>query len=1215
MITKSEGKVTMSSATETLNAIFEKPVGRPIEGVIKADDEASLRLELDEYVLTNEVEKRLESFLSAYNGYEGANGVWVSGFFGSGKSHLLKMLAMLLENREVEGRQAIELFLPKCEGNTFLQAELRKAVAIPSKSILFNIDQKADIISKTEFDALLSVFVKVFNEMRGYYGKQGHIAQFERDLDERGLYDDFRAQYQAIAGRSWERGREQALLEVKNIAAAHAAVTDQADRSEAAGILEKYRQAYRVSIEDFAKEVEAYISQQAEGFRLNFFVDEVGQYIAEHVKLMTNLQTIAESLATKCKGRAWIIVTAQEDMDTVLGEMKSRQANDFSKIQARFANRMKLTSQDVSEVIQKRLLMKNDVGVALLEKTYAQQSNNFKTQFDFADGSATYRNFKDREHFILSYPFIPYQFSLFQTAIQRLSQHNAFEGKHSSVGERSMLGVFQEVAIKISDRPVGELATFDLMYQGIRSTLKSGIQSSILMAERQLADGSEDKDFAVRLLKTLFLVKYVKEFKATVRNLCVLMTESFETDISWLGDHVQEALSLLEQQTYIQRNGDLYEYLTDEEKDIEEEIKSTEVENSVVVKALETLIFDFVIKERKIRYSENKQDYLFSRKLDGQLAGREHELAINVITPFNDHSEDEALLKMQSLGLDELRVVMPSDDRLMRDLSMYVRTEKYRQQNTSLAQQEATQRILADKAFQNAERYRELQSRVKALLGRAKLYISGSEIEVGGENAQNRIITGFHGLIGQVYANLRMLRGVTYREEDIGNYLDNSQKGLFGSDVTALAEAEQEVLAFIQSNHRGGIRTTLKALLERFERKPYGWYYAAILCTAAKLCASGKVEVRSDGNLLEADELKKALRNSREHGNVLLEPQVDFSPSQVRRLKEFYEDFFDGPPEAGEAKAVGQKTGLAFKELRETLSLIMAQSAQYPFLNALTPVIEKLRALSGKPYTWYLTELMEQADELLVLKEQAIDPIRRFMSGAQKGIYDEAQAFKQAQKANASYVEGDEWTQMEAVLVDPQCFKGGRIQQLKGLVESLKGAVQAKTEAEIASAKDEMAVLKGRLGNMPEFSAISAEQQGQITQVFDDFETGLEQHSLIAVINDKLRRFRETDYPQQLSQMTAWAEPKPELVSRPKPSDETGEETSVERKPLDYKDAVDVKPKVVVADQTIKFVSYRSITVDFDKAWLADETDVDGYLASIRRALIAEIQSGKRIQI
>ncbi len=83
--------------------IFAKPIDRPIEGVIKADDEASLRSEVEEYVLTNEVARRLEEFLDAYTHYTNANGVWISGFFGSGKSHLLKMLALLLENRAVEG--------------------------------------------------------------------------------------------------------------------------------------------------------------------------------------------------------------------------------------------------------------------------------------------------------------------------------------------------------------------------------------------------------------------------------------------------------------------------------------------------------------------------------------------------------------------------------------------------------------------------------------------------------------------------------------------------------------------------------------------------------------------------------------------------------------------------------------------------------------------------------------------------------------------------------------------------------------------------------------------------------------------------------------------------------------------------------------------------------------------------------------------------------
>ena len=140
----------------TLKTIFQKAIDRPIEGVIKADDQASLRIEIEEYVLTNEIEKRLEDFVHAYNNYQRANGVWVSGFFGSGKSHLLKMLALLLENRSVDGSLVIDSFLPKCGENEILRGDLKKAVSIPSKSILFNIDQKADVISKTEIDALIS---------------------------------------------------------------------------------------------------------------------------------------------------------------------------------------------------------------------------------------------------------------------------------------------------------------------------------------------------------------------------------------------------------------------------------------------------------------------------------------------------------------------------------------------------------------------------------------------------------------------------------------------------------------------------------------------------------------------------------------------------------------------------------------------------------------------------------------------------------------------------------------------------------------------------------------------------------------------------------------------------------------------------------------------------------------------------------------------------
>jgi len=159
-----------------LDSLFQKSIDRQIEGVIKADDVASLKTEVDEYILTNEIATRMDEFLHAYNNYEDANGAWISGFFGSGKSHLLKMLALLLENREIDGKPVLQSFLDKCGDDAMLAADLKTAAAIPSRSILFNIDQKSDIISKEQIDALLSVFVKVFDEMCGYYGKQGHIA-------------------------------------------------------------------------------------------------------------------------------------------------------------------------------------------------------------------------------------------------------------------------------------------------------------------------------------------------------------------------------------------------------------------------------------------------------------------------------------------------------------------------------------------------------------------------------------------------------------------------------------------------------------------------------------------------------------------------------------------------------------------------------------------------------------------------------------------------------------------------------------------------------------------------------------------------------------------------------------------------------------------------------------------------------------------------------
>ena len=268
-----------------LNEIFAKDIQRPIEGVIKADDTAHLGTEVDEYVLTNEAAKGLEPLLEAYTNYTNANGVWISGFFGSGKSHLLKMLAYLLG--EVEGQdfpreRVSESFQSKASG-AFLPALLTKAERIAAKSLLFNIDQKASLITKDQADALLKVFVKVFDESRGYYGDQGHIARFERQLEEEGQLEAFKDAFNSISGRDWiERRPSFGLPTVrKQVNEAYAQVT-RIDVSGSPDILATYQATYAVSIEDFADEVKGWLDRQPEGYRLNFYVDEVGQFIGSN---------------------------------------------------------------------------------------------------------------------------------------------------------------------------------------------------------------------------------------------------------------------------------------------------------------------------------------------------------------------------------------------------------------------------------------------------------------------------------------------------------------------------------------------------------------------------------------------------------------------------------------------------------------------------------------------------------------------------------------------------------------------------------------------------------------------------------------------------------------------------------------------------------------------------------------------------------------------
>jgi polyhydroxyalkanoate synthesis regulator phasin len=1168
----------------TIESIFEKPIDRQIDGVIKADDEASLKVELQEYVLTNEIERNFAKFLNAYNNYTVANGVWISGFFGSGKSHLLKMLALVLENREVDGATALSFFEGKFKDNPMAMADLKKAVDIPSTSILFNIDQRATIISKTQDDAILAVFQKVFDEACGYYGKVPHVAAFERDLDAKGKLKDFKSAFENHAGLAWERGREQVVLEEPNIAAAYAEITGKAE-ADAKGILDKYRRDLAISIEDFADQVKAFIDRQEKGFRLNFFVDEVGQYIANNTKLMTNLQTVAESLNTKCKGQAWIIVTAQQEMSDIIGDMTRQQEHDFSKIQARFAHRMPLNSKDVAEVIQKRLLAKTEDGHSALVELYGREKNNMRTLFEFTDGSRTFRTFDDGEHFATSYPFARYQYDLFQSAIQELSKHNAFEGKHSSVGERSMLGVFQEVAKSIKDLEIGTLASFDRMFEGIRSALKSSVQQSINQAENNLPD-----EFAVQVLKALFLVKYVREFKPSIHNITILMLDTLDGDQKALRRKVEEALARLEQESYVQRNGDLYEFLTDEEKDIENEIKSTHVDPVEVGAELNTLIFDQIVKARKISHGNINHDYAYTRRIDDQSHGREYELAINVITPFHDNSGDTSFFKSTSLDREELIIVLDEDNRLLSDLKVLLQTEKYVKQAHASSMRDDLQVIVRERAEQNNRRRKEVLTRLGSLLSKADFVVRGQQIDIGGEDPAGRIMKGFQNLLDQVYPNLSMLRGVSYAESDLTKNMDQAKDGLFGDGGAAdLTEAEQAVFDAIVRDKTKGLRATIKSVAERFEKKPYGWPLAAIQNQLAILFGRNKIDAKSDSNALDGLRFVQALKNTHGHGQIILEPQVEFSAAQVRQLTQFHNEFFNDVTSIKDAKMLALATQQKLDDERQELEILHGKAVQFPFLDQLGPVVAQLKEISGKSYQWLLEDLSKVSDDLLDAKENTISPIRTFMGGAQKDIYEDARHFIRTAEANFQGELKAEADAIREMLADNAVFRGGTIQSLKAKLETLKEKVHARVDDVRKAALKSIGDRKKAFEADADFGKLSAEHQANFSNAFDAALSSIKAQTLIAVVRDIQRQFEDSEYPGLLARMQLLA----------KRGSETG--------------GSDGTPDGGVTEPSI--VPIRNVYVSAPKAVLQDEGDLDEYLSVFREAVLEEIKSGKKVSV
>ena len=897
--------------------LFQKDIFRPINGVVKADqlDESSVWQELEEFVVTKELDQHLRRFFSSYcealdktgdPDVAGKIGVWVSGFFGSGKSHFIKVLSYLLNNTEHthdgQTRRAVEFFDPKIK-DAMLLGDIKRAVASDTDIILFNIDNKAD--NRAGRDAILAVFLKVLNELQGYSGDHPHIAHMERYLESQAKLQDFHDTYQTLTGTRWTDERDVYEFHQDEVIKALAQTLGQSEQSCQKWI-DGAEGNFALTIENFCKWVKDYLDTQGTDHRIVFLVDEVGQFIGTDTHLMLNLQTITEELGTVCLGRAWVVVTSQEDIDAVLGEMQGTRANDFSKIQGRFRTRLSLSSANVDEVIQERLLTKREEVRADLEAEYAKQRDILKNQLSFKDVGTTFPEFKDADDFVRNYPFVPYQFKLLQKIFESIRKAGA-TGLHLAQGERSLLDAFQHAGQSVSNMEVGILVPLYRFYPSIESFLDTTVKRTI----DQARDNASLEDFDTKLLEVLFLIRYIDEVKGNVDNLVTLCLEHIDADRLALRKTIEASLQRLERETLVNRSGDTYFFLTSEERDINREIKNVELSTAEEAKFVGELVFDDVLKgQRKHRFSVNKMDFDFNRICDARPVGNriERGLVVSVITPLAEDYEfyqDSKCTLESSQDGGQVLIRVQDDENLGRELRTLLRTDKYIRTKDDGTLPPTTKRIHRDLADENRIRRERLTHLLGEMLADASYFVAGQRLEVAASAPQAALGEAMEYLIQNTFTKMSYLK--TLREDPLKEIQAVLRSNDIGQGDLGMKEAEENPQAtedlrdYIELCTKNSRQIILFDMLtERYAKRPYGWPEFEVILLLARLYMTGEVQFVSGGAAIPKDTLYEALTSQRKWRSITVVQRSTSKPEDVKKARELGRDVFSEMGPEGE---------------------------------------------------------------------------------------------------------------------------------------------------------------------------------------------------------------------------------------------------------------------------------------------------------------------------
>lgn len=830
-----------------INEILTLDLKEDIKNVIDLEDlsDKAIQSEIENYIVTDGLAREYASFVDTYTSNILETGVWISGFYGSGKSYFGKLLGYLLSQKSIAGTSARERIIQRFTGindEALVKNTLTRLNSTNSRVVFLDI-AKQDTSKGFSF-ALFRNFLRTLDLPENEHGfLLFHLMINEGQVD---IYDfvfsKINKNWSDIKNRliEYSKASKEIFINLGNTESDYNNV-----------ITTIRRDIDQFSASRFKEELTSYI-QVVKNEKIVFLFDEASEAINQKKFSLLDLEGLSEALSS-LGGSIWTIAIAQEKLDDVIVNSNINKSQ-LTKVTDRFKTKIHLESTEVDVIIRNRLLKKNQTGIQKLTDNF--KTNSGKIADHAAIHGAGISKTDNASDYITYYPFYKYQFNLLQNFLFGTKGYAS-----TKVAARGMIITTYDI--------LKHEIQFDELYNTVTGwqIAKEGqpqppvnLVSRYDNAERILKE-ADSQISGRKLLETINFLTEAEVTPASQHNIIKSYIKDPD-NFHKIQDKVNDALILLTEAKVLLETNNTYRITSDIEQRLLDEMNTFTVQGFIKKKQLISSYKETSFTNGINKVSDNGSQFEFyiTTDNDDELTNPNLKyLKVKIKSLYNimdDRSSDIEALKVQHQNDKDLMWIVPNNadfkeiDRLIEDIERITYLEqKYKDPNseegkillsfkTAKGEKQKRLKDLVEKSFQQST----------AIYLYNTLFLNEDNWQSTLRNQQKQIIQNVFSkrLATQLSDSVAAAVIKEANSKQLSHYFNDADFAFFDNQGNFIGEnlkIAEEILYKTRNTFVDG------ATIEKdLEQPPTGFTFGSVISSVAALMRAGKVIAKYNGS-------------------------------------------------------------------------------------------------------------------------------------------------------------------------------------------------------------------------------------------------------------------------------------------------------------------------------------------------------------------------------